>query len=167
MDGLLKPFEMLADDLPLSLSIRNEWPRARFRCMASRLWGRKEARPTQFAGSLMPLTMGGPRRCDPVKERQTAFPRTCCRGKRDKRGNKGTRRKRTPMSSWREHGGLLCSAESHPSRWCLEVRASFGSQAVRTCPDPWLCVPTSRWVCLYREGASPQKYCLRSERYAY
>jgi hypothetical protein len=29
----------------------------------------------------------------------------------------------------------------------------FGNPAIRPLPDPWLCVPASRRVCLYREGA--------------
>src|SRR5688572_179969 len=32
---------------------------------------------------------------------------------------------------------------------------SFGSSAIRRCssPDPWLCVPASRRVCLFRKGS--------------
>jgi hypothetical protein len=51
---------------------------------------------------------------------------------------------------------VLCGEPPVP--WRLEVRASFGNQAVRREPDPWLCVPTSRWVCLCREGASAIGY---------
>src|SRR2546425_6251769 len=29
----------------------------------------------------------------------------------------------------------------------------FGSPAIRPRPDPWLCVPASRRVCLFREGS--------------
>jgi hypothetical protein len=46
--------------------------------------------------------------------------------------------------------GSLLSRDKAPS-----PRSSLPSVTRRSgfSPDPWLCVPTSRWVCYYREGA--------------
>jgi len=57
----------------------------------------------------------------------------------------------------------LCRREP-PSQWGGWNPASFGNQAVRTCPDPWLCVPTSRWVCRCRERASAVQWQLYNRR---
>ena len=38
---------------------------------------------------------------------------------------------------------------------------SFGNPAIKVSPDPWLCVPASQRVCLFREGVLNQINLLR------
>jgi len=59
-----------------------------------------------------------------------------------------------------QHGGLPCGACGRP-RWSRGVAGSLPSAARLSgwSPGPRLCVPTSRWVCLYREGVSAY-HCL-------
>src|SRR5213594_4831983 len=51
-------------------------------------------------------------------------------------------------------------AEDHQFlQWALRNSPFYGNPAVRTIPDPWLCVPASRRVCPYRKRGLRFKPC--------
>src|SRR2546425_9495508 len=57
----------------------------------------------------------------------------------------------SPRASLPKHGVLLSAEDHHVPGG--SAPPFFGSPAIRPRPDPWLCVPASRRVCLFREGS--------------